>query len=321
MVVTGHSNDAIKGLFAVGGMGLSLLAGLLYARLARPATKGSAAIGGLAAGAICALLGILVSYLLGDVPASLLALGTLSSAVTGAIGGLVGQLTLGGSATVLPVLALTLAASSAFAQTAPLSPLGWSGWVRCDVTVRGPGYTDQQTHTWTMGGTPSVQGAFYVYPATWSVVGSGGLQRSQGNQSLVAQWATNAPSMSAPLAVFVRASDKRMFIQSRHAPLRAPRAIQGYQQVTIGGKAQTPGQIGLEAFEWMLPTIDVIAPAPGTTNATANGTSTKPTTGSVGPMQPEGSQGSAACTWRFGQGSTAPAPLPAVAAPPVPAAH
>ena len=93
MVVAGHSSPAIKGLFAVGGMGLSLVAGVLYARLARPATRGNAALGGAAAGAICAFLGILVSYLLGDVPGSLLALGTISSAVTGAIGGFIGALT------------------------------------------------------------------------------------------------------------------------------------------------------------------------------------------------------------------------------------
>src|SRR3954449_9624415 len=98
MVVAGHSSPAIKGLFAVGGMGLSLVAGVLYARLARPATKGSASLGGLAAGAICAVLGILVSWRLGDVPASLLALGTVSSAVTGAIGGLLGAFSLGRAA-------------------------------------------------------------------------------------------------------------------------------------------------------------------------------------------------------------------------------
>jgi hypothetical protein len=95
MVVAGHSSPAIKGLFAVGGMGLSLIAGIIYTRLARATTKGSAAGGGGAAGAICAFLGILVSFLLGDVPASLLALGTISSAVTGAIGGLLGAMSLG----------------------------------------------------------------------------------------------------------------------------------------------------------------------------------------------------------------------------------
>jgi hypothetical protein len=92
MVVAGHFSPAVAALFAVGGMGISLLAGVLYARLARPATKGAAATGGLVAGALCAFLGILVSYLLADVPASLLALGTVSSAVTGALGGLVGAL-------------------------------------------------------------------------------------------------------------------------------------------------------------------------------------------------------------------------------------
>ena len=95
MVVAGHSSPAIAGLFAVGGMGLSLVAGVIYARLARESSKGRAALGGGAAGAICAFLGILVSHLLGDVPASLLALGTISSAVTGAIGGLLGAMSLG----------------------------------------------------------------------------------------------------------------------------------------------------------------------------------------------------------------------------------
>lgn len=87
MVVTGHDNPTIKGLFAVGGMGFSLVAGVLYAWLARGAAPIDAAIGGAIAGALCAFLGIFVSYLYGDVPATLLALGTVSSAVTGALGG------------------------------------------------------------------------------------------------------------------------------------------------------------------------------------------------------------------------------------------
>ena len=123
MVVAGHSSPAIKGLFAVGGMGLSLVAGVLYARLARSATKGSASLGGLAAGAICAFLGILVSYLLGDVPASLLALGTLSSAVTGAIGGLLGALSLGRTAAAAGVALLLAAAASNDARAQAPSPV------------------------------------------------------------------------------------------------------------------------------------------------------------------------------------------------------
>ncbi len=92
MVVTGHSNPSIAAMYAPGGMGISLIAGLLYAYLA----KGDSAIGGLAgggaiAGGLCAFIGILVSHLMGDVPASLLALGTVTSVVTGAIGGAVGK--------------------------------------------------------------------------------------------------------------------------------------------------------------------------------------------------------------------------------------
>ena len=89
MVVAGHSNKSIAKLFAVGGMSLSLVAGLIYAALARGPT-GSAILGGVIAGGLCALIGIAVSFALKDVPASLLALGTASSAVTGAIGGWLG---------------------------------------------------------------------------------------------------------------------------------------------------------------------------------------------------------------------------------------
>ena len=91
MVVAGHSNKSIAKLFAVGGMSLSLVAGVIYAMMSRGGTTGSVVLGGVLSGAICALIGIAVSYFLGDVPVTLLALGTLSSAVTGAIGGWLGS--------------------------------------------------------------------------------------------------------------------------------------------------------------------------------------------------------------------------------------
>jgi hypothetical protein len=91
MVLAGHSNPSVAGLFAVGGMSISLLAGLGYAMWARGGSAGSLAMGGLIAGGLCAFIGIFVSYMLGDVPMSLLALGTLSSAITGALGGWAGR--------------------------------------------------------------------------------------------------------------------------------------------------------------------------------------------------------------------------------------
>jgi hypothetical protein len=92
MVVSGHYNKGIANLFAVLGMTISLVAGLLFALWAKQPTVGGAALGGLIAGGVCALLGILVSYALGDVTAMIIIVGTVSSAVTGAIGGAVGYL-------------------------------------------------------------------------------------------------------------------------------------------------------------------------------------------------------------------------------------
>ncbi len=86
---TGLRSPQIQGV-AVVGMAISLGAGVLYTRRALPVTRSEAAIGGASAGGVCALIGIVVSYGLGDVPALVVAFGTLSSAATGAIGGLLG---------------------------------------------------------------------------------------------------------------------------------------------------------------------------------------------------------------------------------------
>ena len=89
MVLAGNWVPAVAKLFGLLGVAISLAAGLLYARMARPAA-GPGAVGGAIAGGACALLGIVVSFALGDVPAMILVVGTLSSAVTGAIGGAAG---------------------------------------------------------------------------------------------------------------------------------------------------------------------------------------------------------------------------------------
>lgn len=90
MVILGHYVTSVANLFGPLGMGISLVVGLLWAR-AGARSYGNAAGGGAVVGAGCALLGILVSLILGDVSAAILALGTISSGVTGAIGGLVGR--------------------------------------------------------------------------------------------------------------------------------------------------------------------------------------------------------------------------------------
>ncbi len=86
MVISGHYNEFIaQNVFAIGGMTISLVVGAAYA-ISAGARRGAAAGGGAIVGGACALIGIAVSVFFGDVPPMILALGTLSSAVTGAIG-------------------------------------------------------------------------------------------------------------------------------------------------------------------------------------------------------------------------------------------
>jgi len=95
MVVGGHYTPVVKELFAVLGMGFSLVAGFLYVWLAVKGSWRTDLAGGAIAGGVCALIGIALSAALGDVPAAILLFGTLSSIVTGVMGGAVGKLVFG----------------------------------------------------------------------------------------------------------------------------------------------------------------------------------------------------------------------------------
>ena len=92
MVIAGHSMPAVANNFAVGGTTISALAGVLFALMARGSNTGTAAGGGLIAGGLSALIGILVSHFLGDVPVSTIGIGTGASVVAGGLGALIGKL-------------------------------------------------------------------------------------------------------------------------------------------------------------------------------------------------------------------------------------
>lgn len=89
MVVAGHWAAAVASLFGPLGVAISLAVGLLWARESSTGYAHGAG-GGAVVGGACALIGILVSFLLGDVTAVILVFGTLSSAAGGALGGLAG---------------------------------------------------------------------------------------------------------------------------------------------------------------------------------------------------------------------------------------
>lgn len=91
MVLVGHQVAAVASLFGPLGVAISLGAGLGWAwQEAEGPSHGTG--GGALVGGVCAFLGIVVSWLLGDVTAVILLFGTASSAVTGALGGLGGGL-------------------------------------------------------------------------------------------------------------------------------------------------------------------------------------------------------------------------------------
>jgi hypothetical protein len=90
MVIAGHYSIPVKNGFAVGGMLFSLVAGLVYIRLA-PGGWAGACLGGAIAGGLCAIIAIALSVSLKDVPAQILWLGTSASVVTGVIGGAIGK--------------------------------------------------------------------------------------------------------------------------------------------------------------------------------------------------------------------------------------
>jgi hypothetical protein len=92
MVVAGHYDIRVANLFAALGMFLSAVAGYLAGRWSAGLGKAGAAVSGLVAGAACAFIGILESFYLGDVTASVITFGTAGSGVAGAIGGVLGRI-------------------------------------------------------------------------------------------------------------------------------------------------------------------------------------------------------------------------------------
>lgn len=74
-----------------GGMFISGVAGLLYAREVNRG-YGPGAAGGAIGGLVCAIIGVALSVTLHDAPPALIPLAMLICTLTGAIGGLFGQL-------------------------------------------------------------------------------------------------------------------------------------------------------------------------------------------------------------------------------------
>lgn len=91
MIVAGQYLPAVQAYYPIVGTLISLVAGLLYARAAKGGW-GDSLVGGAIAGGVCALLGIAMSWALGQVPLSTFLIGGSASAVGGLVGGAIGKL-------------------------------------------------------------------------------------------------------------------------------------------------------------------------------------------------------------------------------------
>jgi hypothetical protein len=170
----------------------------------------------------------------------------------------------------------------------------WSGSASCTIAVTGPGYQHSETQKWQVSGPASVRGSFQFVPSRWTDTGSGSSQVTQGDQTRNITWTVNATA-AGKFQFVVRASDRKLIVGQANAQLRVANGITGTQQVTIGGVAQTPGPVALEAFETQLPPLV----ARGTSRSVSGSTPATPVHGSFAPFQPAAAAVTKTCAWKF----------------------
>jgi hypothetical protein len=94
MVLVGHVDPAVRALWGLLGTSISLVVGI-WAAWRGLTSLGAAVTWGAIAGGVGAFIGIALAVTLGDVPASLLLLGTVGSTVAGVVGAVATYLILG----------------------------------------------------------------------------------------------------------------------------------------------------------------------------------------------------------------------------------
>jgi len=189
---------------------------------------------------------------------------------------------------------------AAFAQT-PVAQ-GWTGWAHCQITIQGPGYAHSETHLWTIAGAGTKNANMEIYPTSWTVSGSGSLDRVSGPTRKSAQWRVNGMLPNVTIGTTLHAD--RITIQrwTNHGPARS--ALTGTETTTVNGVGRSSNII-LDVQQWAFP-----ATATGTTSTRATGSNTVRFDGLRGPLAPPGSMGVAECNWDYARGAERPAAPP-----------
>ncbi|HLG54156.1 MAG TPA: hypothetical protein VI485_02420 [Vicinamibacterales bacterium] len=190
-------------------------------------------------------------------------------------------------------------ATPASSQTPSAADGPWSGQAQCVLSVRGPNYQDDQTHTWRItGGPPKISGVFRLWPAVWSVQGGGrrqivvpGRAAAAGASGPSETWTTNVPETSAPLAIWELAGGVgRIRIGSQHGILVARQGFNGREMLQGAEKPFTAA-----SEEWEFPVAEDKADA-----TTIGGTRTRTLGGRrSGWRQALDVVTTETCTWNF----------------------
>lgn len=216
----------------------------------------------------------------------------------------------------LATAALTFFGASAARAQAPASTADWMGSIRCEINVTAPGYSHQETQTWTLtGAPPTQQSTTAIYPATWSVTGQGWHNREHHSSRVISKWTVKAPgpnsAKSAPIAFMVTANG-RLFVQLSHAQLVAEGGYTGTDQYLADGAAQPEKRLVRSLYEYQFQKIEAAA-----TDAKITGSDTREVNMGVGPWHPGDAQVMVTITWALGRGSAPPMP-PSTLPPPPP---
>jgi hypothetical protein len=197
---------------------------------------------------------------------------------------------------------LPVGAGAAFAET-PAD--GWSGQLQCAISVRAPGYQDDQTHTWVLSGPPIARSGFRDYPATWTVTGAGNKTATVGPGG-AGSWTRTGSDANGSITIFVPGGTTSI----RVAP--------GQRLVTAAGGLRgtlAAAPFSSAADEWRFQYFDT----PGASSETHfSGSRTQMLNNPIGWRQPAGAQATETCTWSFAKASggqpvgltTVPAPVP-----------
>lgn len=202
---------------------------------------------------------------------------------------------------------IVIAGSNSFGAEA-----NWVGTIRCEIDVTGPGYSHQETQTWTLAGTPPTQqGASKIHAAKWAVTGQGRSDRTNASQSRrIASWTASVSDRNAPVSFLVTPTGQ-LVVQVWHAQLTAQGGYTGTDQFIQNGVTQPPQRLVATLYEWPFQKIEGKP-----TDTQLTGTSRSEVRAFVGPLQDGQAKVTINFAWALGLG-TAP-PLPPSALPPQP---